>query len=155
MATQNSWIGVVVHDVIINLTIILFWAAWKLTLCLCSHSSLHPAAGSEPAWEAVGGPEEGRYSQQHGSLTLTTHRFIMTHSSFTHNSRLHEWEITFLWLFFPPKFCFSDHSALSNSQSNSHSELTFNWKKKTHFPLPPFSSGIYGNAETFHSRGRL
>lgn len=46
--------------------------AWILTLCmclsdLCSPSSLHPAAGSEPAWEAVGGPEEGRYSQQRGS----------------------------------------------------------------------------------------
>lgn len=40
---------------------------------LCSLSSLHPAAGSEPARESVGGPEEGRYSQRAWQLTTLSH----------------------------------------------------------------------------------
>lgn len=40
---------------------------------LCSLSSLHPAAGSEPARETVGGPEEGRYSQHAWQLTTLLH----------------------------------------------------------------------------------
>lgn len=40
---------------------------------LCSLSSLHPAAGSQPARETVGGPEEGRYSQPAWQLTTLSH----------------------------------------------------------------------------------
>lgn len=40
---------------------------------LCLLSSLHPAAGSEPARETVGGPEEGRYSRRAWRLTTLSH----------------------------------------------------------------------------------